>query len=56
MFIPFFVCTLVPEASTLPSSGQAVEGFIIGEISKASLCPLPSPTRAAAQVHASTYC
>lgn len=50
---PFF---LVPEASTLPSYRQVVEGFIIGGETKLSLCPLPFSTLAASQVHANSSC
>lgn len=38
---PFFLCTLVPEASTLSSPGQAVECTAIGGMRKPSLCLLP---------------
>lgn len=38
---PFFLCTLVPEASTLSSPGQAVECITIGGMRKPSLCLLP---------------
>lgn len=41
MFVPFFLCILVPEASTLSSPGQAVESITIGRMRKPSLSRLP---------------